>query len=84
VERQQSADGAPSLYKRPLALLVRNHFYREMGRFRMAPTVVSKGQKSHRNHVENFMGEIYNFIIQRSNKSRDYYTISPLYRGNRA
>jgi len=29
----------------------------------MAPTMAGKGQKSHRNHVEDPMGETYNSII---------------------
>jgi len=62
-ERRQSVDRAPSPHRRPLAPLARNYPHREMGRPRMAPTVASKGQKSHRNHVEDPMGETHNLII---------------------
>ena len=58
--------------------------YCEMGRPRIALMVVSKSQEPHRNHIEDTMGETYSPAIQRLNKSRDYSTISPLYRGNRA
>ena len=62
-ERRQNINGAPSLYRRPPAPLVRNYFYHEMGKPKIAPTVVNKGQKLHRNHVEDPMGETHNFII---------------------
>ena len=34
-----------------------------MGRPKMALMVASKGQKSHRNHMEDPMGETYNPIV---------------------
>ena len=40
-----------------------DHPYCEMGRPRMAPIVASKGQKSHRDHVEDPMGETYSPAI---------------------
>ena len=46
--------------------------------------MASKGQKPHKDHMKDPMGETYSPTIQRFNKSRDYSTISPLYRGNRA
>jgi len=40
-----------------------NHPHRKMGRLRMALAMAGKGQKLHRNYVEDPMGETYNFII---------------------
>jgi len=42
-ERRQSVGGAPLLHRRSLAPKAGNHLYREMGRFRIAMTVVGKG-----------------------------------------
>ena len=65
-------------------MLAGNHPYRKMGRPRVAPTVAGKGQKSHRNYVEDPMGETHNSIVRRSYKGRGYSTIYPPYGGNRA
>jgi hypothetical protein len=64
--------------------LAGNHPYCKIGRLRIAPIVASKGQKPHRDYVEDPIGETYSPTIRRFNKSRDYSTISPLYGGNRA
>jgi len=63
VERRQSIGRAPLLYRRSPTPLVGNYFYREMGKLRIVPTIVGKGQKSHRNYMENPIGETYNLII---------------------
>ena len=84
MERQQSEEGAPPPHRGSLVPLAGNYPYREMGRPRIAPTVVSKGQKSHRNYIEDPMGETHNPIIQKFNKIKSYSTISPLYKSNRA
>jgi len=63
VERQRNINRAPLPHRRPPAPLARNYFYHEMGKLKMALTVVNKGQKSHRNHMEDPMGETHNPII---------------------
>ena len=40
-----------------------NHPYHEMGRPRMALTMASKGQKLHKNHMEDPIGETHNPFI---------------------
>ena len=53
----------PLLHRRLLAPLAGNHLHCEMGRPKMAPMVVNKGQKLYKNYVEDPIGETYNFII---------------------
>jgi len=45
----------PLLYRRSTALLAENYFYREMGKLKITPIIAGKGQKLHRNYVENPM-----------------------------
>ena len=63
MKRQQSVNGTPPLYKRSPAPLAGDHLYCEMGRPRMVLMVASKGQKLHKNYVEDPMGETHNPII---------------------
>ena len=61
-----------------------NYFYYKISRFKIILTVVGKGQKSHRNYIEDPIGETYNFIIRKFNKNRNYNIISLLYKSNMA
>jgi hypothetical protein len=46
-----------------------------MGRLKIALKLASKGQKSYKNYMEDPMGETYNLIILKSNKSKSYNNI---------
>ena len=63
MERRQSTDGAPPLYRRSPVLLARDHPYHKIGRPKMALMVVGRGQKPHRNYMEDPIGETYNPLI---------------------
>jgi len=84
VEYKQSVGRAPPLYRRSPVPVVGNYPYCKIGKLRIAPAIVGKGQKLYRNYVEDPIGETYNLIIWRFNKSRGYSIIPPLYGGNRA
>jgi len=53
----------PPLYRRSLTPLVGNHFYYKIGKLKIALMIAGKGQKSHRNYMEDPIGETYNPII---------------------
>jgi len=50
-------------HRRLLVLLIGNYPYYKMGRLKIVLIVLGKGQKPHRNYMENFIREIYNPII---------------------
>ena len=53
----------PLLYRRSPTLLVGEHPYYKIGKPKIALIVASKGQKLHKNHMEDPIGEAYNSLI---------------------
>ena len=84
MKRRQSAGGTPPPHKRTPTPMAGDHPYYKIDRLKIAPAVARESQKPYKNHMEDPIGETYSPTIQRSNKSKNYSIISPLYRGNRA